>query len=174
MSEKVVSKRMAKKEGKYQMYKGKPPFGWDRFFKWFLKMIFQVLIFSWIYYTNIESIRNEYNHNPVMELLAIISWIVLTDIIVSILVWVIKTIVLHYLKYLPSNKKKNNASLWLWEYIIYTVLRALCYVILLISLLVILYSSFMPEWLAFVLAWVTVSVGSRLIARGGSIAITTR
>ncbi len=174
MSEKVVSKRMAKKEGKYQLYKGKPPFGWDRFFKWFLKMIFQVLIFSWIYYTNVESIRNEYNHNPVMELLAIISWIILTDIIVSILVWVIKTIVLHYLKYLPSNKKDNNASLWLWEYLIYTGLRGFCYIILLISLITIFYSNFMPEWLAFISAWVSVSVGSRLIARGSSIAITMR
>lgn len=174
MSEKVVSKRMAKKEAKYQMYKGKPPFGWDRYFKWFLKMIFQVLIFSWIYYTNIESIRKEYNNNPVMELIAIISWIILTDIIVSITVYVIKMIVLHYLKYLPSAKKNNNAGLWLWEYIIYTGLRGVCYVILLISLITIIYSNFMPEWLAFIVAWVSVSIASRLIAQGGSIAINAR
>jgi hypothetical protein len=165
---------MAKKEDKYQMYKGKPPFGWDRFFKWFLKMIFQVLIFSWIYYANIESIRKEYNYNPVMELLAIISWIVLTDIIVSMLVYIIKTIVLYYSKYLPSNKKSNNAGLWLWEYVIYTGLRGLCYMILLINLITIFYSNFMPEWLAFISAWVSVSIGSRLIARGGSIAINAR
>lgn len=165
---------MAKKEDKYRTYKGKPPFAADRFLKWVLKMILQVIIFSAIYFFNIDAIRIQYDYNPVMEFLVIISWLFFTDFVVAILVWVIKTVVLYYSNYIPSNKKNNNAGLWLWEYLIYSAIRAICYVIFLIALLTALFATAMPEVLAFVLAWITISICSRLIARISSIAITMR
>lgn len=174
MSDRVVSKRMAKKKGKYKTYKGKAPFSLDQFLKWILKMILQVIIFSAIYYFNIESVREEYNYNPVMEFFVIISWLFFTDFIVAISVWIIKMIVLYKLDYLASNKKNNNAGLWLWEYIIYSSIRAFCYLVLLTVFLTSLFATVMPEIFAFVLAWITVSLSSRLIARAGSIAITMR
>ena len=169
-----MSKRMAKKEGRYKTYKGKPPFAWDRFFKWILKMILQVMIFSAIYFLNIAAIRREYNYNPVMEFLVIMSWLFITDFIVAISVWIIKTIVLYKLDYISSAKSNNNAGLWLWEYLIYSVIRAFCYLILLTMLLTSIFATVMPEVLAFILAWITISLSSRLIARFGSIAITMR
>lgn len=172
MSDRVVSKRMAKKEGKYKKYKGKAPFSLDQFLKWILKMILQVIIFSAIYYFNIESVREEYNYNPVMEFFVIISWLFFTDFIVAISVWIIKMIVLYKLDYLASNKKNNNAGLWLWEYIIYSLIRAFCYLVLLTLFLTSLFATVMPEIFAFVLAWITVSLSSRLLAKVGSILIT--
>lgn len=163
---------MAKKEGKFKTYKGKAPFNLDQFLKWILKMILQVIIFSAIYFFNIEAIREEYNYNPIMEFLVIISWLFFTDFIVAITVWIIKKIVLYKLDYLSSDKKNNNAGLWLWEYIIYSSIRAFCYIILLTVLLTSLFATVMPEFFAFILAWITVSLSSRLIARAGSILIT--
>ncbi len=172
MEGRVVSKRMAKKEGKFKTYKGKAPFSLDQFLKWILKMILQVIIFSVIYYFNIESIREEYNYNPVMEFFVIISWLFFTDFIVAITVWIIKMIVLYKLDYLASNKKNNNVGLWLWQYIIYSSLRAFCYLILLTTLLTSLFAAVMWEMFAFVLAWITVSLSSRFLAILGSIIIT--
>jgi hypothetical protein len=165
---------MAKKKGKYKTYKGKPPFSVDLILKWFLKMILQVIIFSAIYFFNIEAIRLKYDYNPIMEFLVIITWIFITDFIVAILVLIIKTVVLYYLEYIPNDKKNNNAELWLWEYLIYSVIRAICYLICLISLLTSLFATKMPELLAFILAWITISIVSRAIARFGSIWIKTR
>lgn len=169
-----MSKRMAKKEDKYKTYKGKPPFAADRFLKWILKMILQVIIFSAIYFFNIDAIRREYDYNPVMEFLLIISWLFFTDFVVSVLIWIIKTVVLYKLDYIPSNKKNNNAGLWLWEYLIYSGIRAFCYLMFLISLLTALFAAAMPEVLAFILAWIAISICSRLIAKISSIAITMR
>ena len=169
-----MSNRMAKKEGKIKEYKGKPPFAVDLFLKWILKMILQVIIFSAIYFFNIDAIRLKYDYNPVMEFLVIISWLFFTDFTVAILVWIIKTIVLYYSDYIPSNKKNNNAGLWLWEYLIYSAIRAFCYLIFLIALLTALFATAMPEFLAFILAWITISIVSRFIARVGAIAITMR
>jgi len=170
----VVSERMAKKDNRYQEYKGKPAWKWDVFMKWLLKMLFQVLIFSAIYYFNIEYIRKEYDYNPIMIFIVIMEWMILTDVIVSITVWIIKTFVLYKTKYIPNNKKNNNAGLWLWEYIIYVGLRSFCYVILLTSLLTALYSRVMPEPIAFFIAWTSVSIGAYLISKIGAIAITMR
>lgn len=165
---------MAKKEPKYRLYKGKPAFKWDLFLKWFLKMLCQVLIFSFIYYLNIEHVRMEYDNNPLMIFLVIIGWMILTDFIVKMIVWAIMTIILYKTKYLPNNKKNNNAGLWLWEYIIYVGVRSFCYIILLTSLLATLYSRIMPEFFAFFLAWVTISLGAHLIAKASAIGITMR
>jgi len=170
----VVSERMAKKDNRYQEYKGKPAWKWDVFMKFLLKMFFQVLIFSAIYYFNIEYIRKEYDYNPIMIFIVIMEWMILTDIIVAITVWIFKTILLYKLKYIPNNKKNNNAGLWLWEYIIYVGIRSFCYVILLTTLLTTIYSRAMPEPIAFFLAWASISLGSHLISKVGAIAITMR
>jgi len=170
----VVSERMAKKDNRYQMYKGKPAWKWDLFLKWFLKMLFQVLIFSAIYYFNIEYIRKEHDYNPIMIFIVIMGWMILTDIIVAITVWIIKTLVLYKTKYIPNKKRNNNAGLWLWEYIIYVGIRSLCYVILLTTLLTAVFSRVMPEPIAFFMAWASISLGSHLISKIGAIAITMR
>lgn len=169
-----MSSRMAKKEGKIKEYKGKPPFAVDIFLKWMLKMILQVIIFSAIYFFNIDAIRLKYDYNPVMELLVIISWVFITDFTVAILVWITKTIYFYYSDYIPSNKKNNNANLWLWEYLIYSAIRAFCYLTFLIYLLTTLFATAMPWILAFILAWITISIVSRFIAKISAIAITMR
>lgn len=169
-----MSSRMAKKEGKIKEYKGKPPFAADIFLKWMLKMILQVIIFSAIYFFNIDAIRLKYDYNPVMEFLVIISWVFITDFTVAILVWITKTIYFYYSDYIPSNKKNNNANLWLWEYLIYSAIRAFCYLTFLIYLLTTLFATAMPWILAFILAWITISIVSRVIARISAIAITMR
>ena len=174
MTDKVVSKRMAKKEAKYRVYKGKPAFKWDLFLRWFIKMLFQVLVFTVIYSFNIEYIRIEYDNNPLMIFLTIIGWMVITDIIVWVIVWAIMTFILYKTKFIPNSKRNNNAGLWLWEYLIYVSIRSICYLILLTSLLTMMYARVMPEFLAFFLAWVTVSLGAHLIAKASAIAITVR
>ncbi|MHA1327373.1 MAG: hypothetical protein ACTSRH_08630 [Promethearchaeota archaeon] len=170
MEQKVISKRKARK---CREYKGKAPFHFDQFIFWLARMIFQVIIFSSIYFYNIDGVREQYQNNIIVELIYMLSWLIFTDILATLIAFIIKAFILYKLRYV-SNPKKRNYGQWLWEYVIYTLLRGLIYLFGWTNLFAQELSRHVPSLLALILAWITISICTKLISKSLSIYINMK
>lgn len=96
-----------------------------------------------------------------------------SDFLAFPLTYLIKPLYLNRKRYISNNKRNNNMGRWLWEYMIYTLLRSFFYVIQLTNLIS---SLLVPYLLVFsvVFAWIIVSIMSILISRLTAIMITQR
>lgn len=167
-SEIAMSKRQARKQRRYKDYKGRSPFLSDRFIEWIVKMIFQAIIFVAFYTYEIGSIRRSFRGDPIggtiAELLMILKYLLLSDIIAHFGGWLAKWLYLKATRHTGSKKKNNNWGRWIWEYLIYIGLRGLFYLIQAVAILNTLLNPFFSV-LSYLLAWILVSILSILLAK---------
>ncbi|MHA1251743.1 MAG: hypothetical protein ACTSRP_17265 [Candidatus Helarchaeota archaeon] len=171
MPEEVLSKRRKKKS----QYKGNAPINSDNLLFTFSKMIIQVTIFTIVYTIFINDIKNTTNNNLALEFLIIFTWLITSDLIASFLAITIKIYYNYKMGYLNSGKRRVNYNRKIIEYIIYTSSRAICYAIGLTPALSNLLYPHMPIlWglFAYFIAWLIISLSSRVFAKLLSIYIT--
>jgi len=154
-----------------KMYNGQAPYRIDKFLYWILKMIFQVIVFSLIYNNFINMIQEQYGNNIILEIVFVIFWIIISDIFAHIIALMIEILFDKYKSYFRPKKSKKNVSRKAWEYLIYTVIRALSYSIGFIQILTTILSPFVFQF-SIVLAWIIVSLFSKITAKTLSIFIS--
>lgn len=167
MEGKVVSKRQLKRE-----YKGEAPHKTVSFISWVSKLLLQLLIFTLIYACFIEMIRVNYN-NFFMEFLYVCLWLIIADLSAYFLVFIFKILIIGGRGYILSIKRdKKNYNRKMIEYIFYIGIRSFCYVIGLVLFLILLCSTIMPLFWAYLFIWFGIFITAKLLAKLISVWIT--
>ena len=177
MQDKAYSKRQMRRSGKYSEYKGRAPFLSDRFIEWLVKMIVQIIVFSALHAVLYNNLSIQYQNDLiglfVADVTGIIYLLIISDTIAHVGGYIAKHIYLRIQRYVSNRKKNNNLGKWLWEYIIYTIIRTIFYMVQLVNLL----SNFLQPFLSVLstfTAWIILSIMAILIARGLSIYIISK
>ena len=157
-----------KKDDVIKGYVGTPPLKVDLMIFWFFKMLFQLCIFWLIYFLSINTIRETYNQNYIMEILYTLLWLFISDILASVCAFIIKAIFLKKKDYIGTQKShKYNMNRLIWQYFLYCIFRSLGYVFGITAMLSVFFLSYVPIWYgfwAFLLAWMIISIISKILA----------
>lgn len=154
-------------------FKGTAPFKVDKMIYWTLKMIFQVVIFSLIYNLSIQTVHDKHGHEPFIEVLHVIIWIILSDTIAHVFALIIQVLFDRYKSYSRSRKNQKLTSKKVWEYIFYTLIRAIFYVLGMTQILSSLFQTHMT-YLSTLVAWVIVGLISIALAKALSILLSIK
>lgn len=177
MQDKAYSRRQMRRSRKYSEYKGKAPFLSDRFIEWLVKMIVQVIIFSALYNMLLGNLTIQYQNDPIgffiADVIGIFWLLILSDMIAHVGGTIIKIIYLRTQRYVANTKKNNNLGRWLWEYIIYTIIRTIFYMVQLVRLLTQVLQPALSVLSQFI-AWIIISMIAIFIARVLSIYIISK
>ena len=160
----------------FEGYTGTPPLKTDLIVFWFFKMLFQLCIFWLIYFLSINTIRETFNNNYLFEIVYILLWLFVSDIIASVCAWIVKTIFLKKNNYIGTPKhRKYNMNRLMYQYLLYYIFRSIGYVFGITGTLSLYFLSYTSIWygfFAFLLAWIIVSIISKALAFLISICIT--
>jgi hypothetical protein len=138
-----------------------------RFFIWLIKSTIHSFIFYYVFYlVNLPAIEAQYDGiNFYLVLIAYVAvWTFLSDLI-SNLLFVLPILLFYYFGRYTRGHKRRNWGVWLWEYIIYLLLRVIVFALMLTQLLTWFLTLFIPYDFAFVLSWIIVSLVTIYVAK---------
>lgn len=156
-------------------YKGLAPLYSDRLLLWLLKTIFQIPLFLMFYIFFISKVNIEDTVlENIIEICYIFVFLIVSDIVAYIIAIGLDKYLIHHWGYLTRDHNRRHIVGFLTEYMIYVSLRTISYAIGLVWILTRQFYFLLPSpWAnyGFLLAWVIVSLGSKLIAMFASFII---
>jgi hypothetical protein len=166
--------KITPKRGASRNYKGYAPLKADITIGWFLKMLLQVSILWLIYSTYIDGVKAQLGTNNdivdfFVEVPFVIGWMLVSDACAMIVSWIVVSLYDYFNDYMKRKKEKTYFARRFLQYMVYTVIRSICYALGLVVLLSALLYPFLglgPINFSFLFAWIVVSLVSRSIAWG--------
>jgi magnesium-transporting ATPase (P-type) len=138
-----------------------------RFIIWVIKATIHSLIFYYVFYVvNLPDLKATYSGFEFYLVLVmyVMLWTIFTDLLTA-LIMAVPILLYYYWRRYTRKYKHRNYGVWLWEYIIYVLLRVLVYALMITVLVSTLLSMFISADLAFILAWLIVSLGTNFLAK---------
>lgn len=176
-----TTKRVQPKNSHYRtgvsrkMYYGRANFFQDNFLAWLLKMTFQTIVFALIYFFFIEGVQRPYQNDPVGLFLTtfgyVFFWMILSDLIAQLPAYAIKKYYLKKKQKIARERERVSYGRWIWEYLFYTGFRTAFYICQLVALITMVLTPYL-SFIAFVVAWMVVSILSIFISKALALWIT--
>lgn len=138
-----------------------------RFIIWLIRASIHSLIFYFVFFNvQVPLIEAQYSGIEFYFVLVmnVMLWTVLTDVLSTIII-AVPILLYYYFGRYTRGYKRRNYGVWLWEYIIYVVLRVAVFALMVINLIAELFGLVAPEDVAFILAWFLVSLGTIFISK---------